>query len=157
MDQLVQAVIAVMGPAAIWLSQSRSVQVQRWACIVGLASQPFWFWATWESGQWGVFVVSLVCAAAWVKGSWVLRLGEKRAGQLQDLIGLAQIFDLALQRLHLFTLRRRDAVALAAIDLVALDPFVEGLGHAADLGGDGFDGSPQRWVLTSVFESPRLP
>lgn len=82
MDQLVQAVIAVMGPAAIWLSQSRSVQVQRWACVVGLASQPFWFWATWESGQWGVFVVSLVCAAAWLKGLWVHWLAPRPADGL---------------------------------------------------------------------------
>lgn len=64
----------------------------------------------------------------------LLRLGKKRAGQLEDLIGFAQFFDLALQRLHLFTFGCRDAIAHAGIDLVALDPFVEGLGHAADLG-----------------------
>lgn len=87
MDQIVQAAIAVMVPAAIWLSQSRSLQFQRWACIVGLASQPFWFWATWESGQWGVFVVSLVCAAAWVKGLWVHWL----APQTTDGLGTIQL------------------------------------------------------------------
>ena len=53
-DQIVQLAIAVLGPAAIWLSQSRSARFQRWACIVGLASQPFWFWAVMDSGQWGV-------------------------------------------------------------------------------------------------------
>ena len=37
------------------------------------------------------------------------------------------------------------------IDLIALDPFVEGLGHAADLGRDEFDGCPQRRVLALVF------
>ena len=70
-DQIVQTAIALLGPAAIWLSQSRSVRFQRWACIVGLASQPFWFMATWASGQWGVFVVAVVCALAWLKGLWV--------------------------------------------------------------------------------------
>lgn len=71
MDQIVQAAIAVMAPAAIWLSQSRSQRFQRWACIVGLVSQPFWFWSVWRSGQWGVGVVAVVCALAWLKGLWV--------------------------------------------------------------------------------------
>ncbi|CAN7372714.1 hypothetical protein LJR074_002220 [Acidovorax sp. LjRoot74] len=71
LDQIVQTAIALLGPTAIWLSQSRSVRFQRWACIVGLASQPFWFWAVWDSGQWGVAVVAVVCALAWLKGLWV--------------------------------------------------------------------------------------
>ncbi|CAN7657388.1 hypothetical protein LJR129_005150 [Acidovorax sp. LjRoot129] len=70
-DQIVQIVLAILGPAAIWLSQSRSVLLQRWACIVGLVSQPFWFWAVMESGQWGVAVVAIACALAWLKGLWV--------------------------------------------------------------------------------------
>jgi hypothetical protein len=41
MDQLVQTAIALLGPTAIWLSPSRSVRFQRWACIAGLASQSF--------------------------------------------------------------------------------------------------------------------
>ena len=67
-ELITQTAIALLGPAAIWLSQSRSVRYQRWACIVGLASQPFWFWAVWDSGQWGVAVVAVVCALAWLKG-----------------------------------------------------------------------------------------
>lgn len=70
-DHLIQTAIALLGPTAIWLSQSRSQRFQRWACIVGLASQPFWLWAVWDSGQWGVAVVAVVCALAWLKGLWV--------------------------------------------------------------------------------------
>ena len=70
-DQIVQTALAILGPAAIWLSQSRSREFQRWACIVGLVSQPFWFWSVWSSGQWGVGVVAVVCALAWLKGLWV--------------------------------------------------------------------------------------
>lgn len=81
-DQFVQPAIALLGPTAIWLSQSRSPSFQRWACIVGLASQPFWFVATWESGQWGVFVVAVVCALAWFKGLWVHWLAPKSAAGL---------------------------------------------------------------------------
>ena len=82
MDQLVQTAIALLGPTAIWLSQSRSEAFQRWACIVGLLSQPFWFWATWQSGQWGVFVVSVVCALAWLKGLWVHWIAPRSDNEL---------------------------------------------------------------------------
>lgn len=75
--QLVQIAITLLGPTAIWLSQSRSVRFQRWACIVGLVSQPFWFWAAWDSGQWGVFVVAVVCLLAWLKGLWVFWLAPR--------------------------------------------------------------------------------
>ena len=37
---------------------------------------------------------------------------------------------------------RRDARLVAGVDLIALDPFVEGLRHAADLGGNRFNDSP---------------
>ncbi len=38
----------------------------------------------------------------------------------------------------------RDTRTHASIDLGSLDPFVEGLGHTANLGGNGFDSRPQR-------------
>ena len=76
-DQFVQTALAILGPAAIWLSQSRTMQFQRWACIVGLVSQPFWFWSVWSSGQWGVGVVAVVCALAWLKGLWVYWLAPR--------------------------------------------------------------------------------
>lgn len=47
---------------------------------------------------------------------------------------------------HLFAFGGCDSVAHAGIDLVALDPLVEGLRHAADPGSDGFNGGPQREV-----------
>ena len=76
--------------------------------------------------------------------------GQKSAGQLQYLVGSAQLLDLALKRLHTFMLGRGGAGPGAASDFVALDPFVQRLGHAADLGGDGFDGCPQRGVKALV-------
>lgn len=60
-DQITQTAIALLGASAVWLSQSRTNRFQKWACIVGLLQQPFWFWATWRSGQWGMFLVSIVC------------------------------------------------------------------------------------------------
>lgn len=50
--------------------------------------------------------------------------------------------------IHLFTFGCRDAVAHAGIDLVAHDPFIEGLGYAPILGGDGFNGRPGLFAVT---------
>lgn len=43
-DQITQTAIALLGASAVWLSQSRTNRFQKWACIVGLLQQPFWFW-----------------------------------------------------------------------------------------------------------------
>lgn len=45
----------------------------------------------------------------------------------------------------------RDTVPQAGVDLVALDPFAQGLWHTADLRCNGFNGRPQGRVLTTVF------
>lgn len=65
-----QTVIAVCGTASVWLSQDHRLERQRWACLVGLAAQPFWAYATWNAAQWGIFALSFVYAASWCRGIW---------------------------------------------------------------------------------------
>jgi len=65
-----------------------------------------------------------------------LRLGEKRTGQLEDLVGFAQLLVLAFEFLAALQLGRGDAVPRPRVDLVALDPLMERLEHAANLGGN---------------------
>ena len=77
------------------------------------------------------------------------RLGEKRAGQLQDLVGLAQLLDLALELLDPLHLRRRRSLPLAGLTFVLVHPVGQGLRRAADLGRDGFDRRPLRRVLAA--------
>ena len=84
-ELITQTAIALLGPVAIWLSQSRSVRYQRWACVVGLASQPFWFYALWDGGQWGVAVVAIVCALAWLKGLWVHWIRPRSLGGMDTI------------------------------------------------------------------------
>lgn len=64
LNAIAQAVIAVFGVAAIWLSQSSSPESQKWACVFGLIAQPFWFYAALKSRQWGVFILTIACTAA---------------------------------------------------------------------------------------------
>ncbi|ATG93961.1 hypothetical protein C8246_20005 [Paracidovorax avenae] len=75
-----QIAIAFFGAFAAWLSQARSARWRRWACVVGLLGQPFWFWAGWRSGHWGVFAASALYALAWLQGAWVYWLAPRRAG-----------------------------------------------------------------------------
>jgi len=66
-----QIAIVSLGCIAIWLSQDPRPQWQRWACVFGLAGQPFWIFAAWSVQQWGVLALSMVYAIAWGRGFWV--------------------------------------------------------------------------------------
>jgi nicotinamide riboside transporter PnuC len=62
--------IALFGVIAITLSQDRNPERQRYACLFGLAGQPFWFYAAWTSQQWGIGLLTLLYTLAWSRGVW---------------------------------------------------------------------------------------
>ena len=61
--------IALTGVTAIALSQS-APRLQRYACLFGLAGQPFWIWSAWHAGQWGILALTSLYTLAWAKGLW---------------------------------------------------------------------------------------
>jgi hypothetical protein len=63
-----QLVIAFTGVIAIWLSQDQREAWRRWACIFGLAGQPFWFYAAWKAGQYGILALCFFYAWSWFRG-----------------------------------------------------------------------------------------
>ncbi len=63
-----QLAIALCGVTSIFLTQSRSERLRRWACIFGLAGQPFWFLAALTAEQWGILALTFLYAAAWARG-----------------------------------------------------------------------------------------
>jgi hypothetical protein len=65
-----QIVIAVCGCVSVWLSQDTRGEWRRYACVVGIVAQPFWLYATWKAEQWGIFALTFVYAAAWLRGIW---------------------------------------------------------------------------------------
>lgn len=76
---IAQVFIALTGAIAIWLAQSVDYERRRWACLVGLAGQPFWIYSSWEAEAWGMFAVTLLYTAAWSRGAydnWWLRAQE---------------------------------------------------------------------------------
>jgi hypothetical protein len=62
--------IALCGVTAIFLTQSRSEKARRYACLFGLAGQPFWFYSAWVAQQPGVLFIAALYTVAWARGVW---------------------------------------------------------------------------------------
>jgi hypothetical protein len=76
MDQLF---IAIFGVSAIWLSQDADIERRKYASILGLVGQPFWFYASYTTEQWGIFVLCFLYSWAWLKGfklHWIDKAGD---------------------------------------------------------------------------------
>ena len=69
-----------------------------------------------------------------------LRLGKIRAGQAQNLLGLAQLPVLSLQGLDALTFFAGRAWALAGVGLMAANPAIQGLRGTTDLRRYGLNG-----------------
>lgn len=73
---IAQIGIALFGVIAVWLSQSPDEGKRRYACIFGLAGQPFWFWAAFSTKQWGILALCFLYTVSWARGfklSWIGR------------------------------------------------------------------------------------
>jgi hypothetical protein len=66
-----QIALGVFGVTAVFLSQDHRPHVRRYACLFGIASQPFWFYATWRAQQWGIFGLSFLYALSWLRGFYI--------------------------------------------------------------------------------------
>lgn len=65
---LTQIMIGICGAIAVSLTQSRYESRRRYACLFGLAGQPWWFYAAVTSQQWGIFFVCFLYTFAWLRG-----------------------------------------------------------------------------------------
>lgn len=63
-----QVGIVIFGLTAVFLSQQTELRLQRWAPVVGLVGQPFWFVATVSAEQWGMFLVVVLYTIVWAIG-----------------------------------------------------------------------------------------
>ena len=78
---IAQIFIALFGVTAVALSQSLLATRRRWAPVFGLIGQPFWFYAAWESQQWGIFALCLLYTLSWGKGFYTSWIGAQAAQQ----------------------------------------------------------------------------
>jgi hypothetical protein len=63
-----QILLALFGVSAIFTSQSKDIKVRKYSPILGLASQPFWFYSAYAAEQWGIFVLCFFYTMAWLNG-----------------------------------------------------------------------------------------
>lgn len=63
-----QIALGLLGVTAVRLSQDHRENVRRFACLFGLAAEPFWFYATWQAEQWGIFALCFLYSWSWLKG-----------------------------------------------------------------------------------------
>lgn len=66
--ELDQIFLGLFGVTAVFLSQQKNIKYQKYACIFGLLSQPFWFYATYKAEQWGIFILCFFYAVVWIIG-----------------------------------------------------------------------------------------
>ena len=71
-----QIFLAITGVVSIMLTQQNNEYLKKYACLFGLAGQPFWFYASYQAEQWGIFVLSFFYLYAWcvgLKNNWMRR------------------------------------------------------------------------------------
>jgi hypothetical protein len=68
---IAQVGVAFTGVTAIFLTQCGNPKLARYACLFGLAGEPFWFWSAGEAHQWGVVALAFLYTFAWGKGAWL--------------------------------------------------------------------------------------
>lgn len=76
-----QIAIAVTGIIAIWLTQQSNDNWKRYACLFGLAGQPFWFYSAYTAGQWGILILTFFYTYAWIlglKNNWLANQQTRR-------------------------------------------------------------------------------
>lgn len=80
---IAQIGIALLGVTAIWLSQSKVSSTRRFACLFGLAGQPFWFWSAISAQQWGIVLLCCFYTVAWARGVRTNWFSQPASGESQ--------------------------------------------------------------------------
>lgn len=65
---MIQLAIAVFGLTSMWMALGNSAPLRKWAPVLGLVGQPFWFMATVPTQQWGMVALCVAYTAVYVNG-----------------------------------------------------------------------------------------
>lgn len=66
-----QLFLAGFGLVAIWLAMSQNSVARKWAPVVGLCGQPFWFYFALTADAWGLIVLVIAYTMVYARGAWV--------------------------------------------------------------------------------------
>lgn len=79
MDLIAQVAIFVFGLSAVALVGVRQHKMRRWGYVLGLISQPFWFYTLTVNHQYVLLAAAVVYTMSWINGiknHW--RLADKK-------------------------------------------------------------------------------
>lgn len=65
---IVQFILFGLSGYSIYLTQHRSKDKRKQACLYGLISSPFWIYSSWTSQLWGIFALNIYCTYSWLVG-----------------------------------------------------------------------------------------
>ena len=69
-----QILIAFTGVIAMFLTQQSNEGVKKFACLFGIAGQPFWFYSAYTNEQWGILMLCMFYSYSWCLGvyyNWI--------------------------------------------------------------------------------------
>lgn len=78
-----QIAITLFGCSAIWFV-GRKEQWRKWGYLLGLLSQPFWFYTVITHKQWGLFTLCCWYAYSWGQGVWNYIIHSKAANSAEE-------------------------------------------------------------------------
>jgi len=67
---MTQLLIALFGLTALTLALGSSPRGRKWAPVIGLAGQPFWFMATIPTEQWGMVALCVAYTLVYLRAVW---------------------------------------------------------------------------------------
>ncbi len=65
---VLQAWVLLTGGLSMWLVSDQRSGYRRLACLIGLCGQPVWLITTFTQSQWGMFALSLIASASFIRG-----------------------------------------------------------------------------------------
>lgn len=65
---MIQLAIAVFGLTSMWMALGNSAPLRKWAPVLGLLGQPFWFMATVPTQQWGMVALCVAYTLVYLNG-----------------------------------------------------------------------------------------
>lgn len=68
---MTQLFIALFGLTSIWLAMGRSARGRKWAPLIGLVGQPFWFAFALDTQAWGLLALVGAYTVVYLRGALV--------------------------------------------------------------------------------------
>ena len=65
---MTQLFIAAFGLTSIWCAMGHNAKARKWAPVIGLAGQPFWFAFALDTKAWGLLALVAAYTAVYVRG-----------------------------------------------------------------------------------------